>query len=1396
MAGTDPLSSKLVTQSVNFHGHLLLKQLTSSHSKDVESLNMKEVNYKIYRARNPEISKQPTATRNELISFISDKCTSLFVPRESKTIVDNDDDDFGFKDRSNSLPPLEHFMKIMCHLKKDIFFKKVQRGDVLYGRVATHVHDLLCIVKVQAAVGPNVRDLFDADIKAHLRLEDSDPEPADTDDLGRWMLRTRLCVEVLEVDASDNYLLVGTKGVAIPPHLKDKIKLGKVTLGTRPPIVSVMEEQNIKSYAHALEKLKTFNNPRSIRHLAGKFNISLSSHSSLMDSLKYKFPDREMYRSVRKSQMSRWAHKSVADGVVFFKRGQHEEAFQCLNKALQIDNENVEAFVAKGALLANFGSLEKAVENFEEALKYNPTHNNAQKYICETLVELGKQYEEENKIEEAEKSFKKCLSINPDHEAGKESIRKLIQKNDLGPKSPEVVEDAIQDLIDIEVEFKRKRHRTNSSSKSSPVAKKETPATKSESREAQDSKLSSQSRSPSKSLSPLSTKMEMQEGKWQPPSTINTTTSFIPNLAVPPPNIESGFSYPPPGWPPTTVVVAPPVTTIYQPPPTTYPVLPQPQGLVVSGSTYTSREDEEYKARVDKFLKDIEGVRSGEKKDHSKKKHSRSRESRSRKKHKDSHKKRNRNTSSSSASRSSSYSSSSSSHSKSSSRSSSSSTTSSSTSHNSSGSIEESRKKKHKKYKKQKKTNRKEKKKPQKHQKKEIVKEKPKIEVVKEKPKIEVVKEKPKSKIHHITAVEDDPIPGLESLNEKLSAYYKKVEESQREQPNREKKSKEMEPQAKEREKKSKEREPQTKERSENLDSITQMMEVMNRYKQGFRLTSKTKVVASSSLTTKGVHPAFQESDEEDVLDLLAANASSKKKKKAEPENDNTGVPEVIPSTILEPSDSPNSKKSGRSSTSQSYQRNAPKDHSRSHSRSRHSRSRSRSKSRSRRHSKSRSRDRYSDHSRSLSRERSRSPYRRYSRSRSRSRSRSNYNVRYNSGRPFRRGRMHSYQRPRSRDRGDYYQEGFQRHRPYHHRTRSPRHHSNWFRGRGRPGGRRGGGPFRGGRGNWEKRDHHKGRESPEPLSEQEREMMIEAARKKVEASIKYGAADPVDGMEPNRDDSSHSKTQSKSDSYDSKSPNRAESSCPKTPCRWESSHPKTPSRWESSRPKTPSRWESSRPKTPSRWDAASRPKTPSRWDSSHPKTPGRWESSRPKTPSRWDSSRPKTPSRWESSRPKTPSRWESSRPKTPSRWESSRPKTPSRWESSRPKTPSRWESSRPKTPSRWETSCPKTPSTSDPQKQSKGESLPKILSPGSPREIKNERIYDDKEDHPHISDEESPDRTARFGKWDTDEKGKNGEAKIGNSLTEMETFIEVAKQKKMEEMKERNKAFLKPTID
>ena len=57
---------------------------------------------------------------------------------------------------------------------------------------------------------------------------------------------------------------------------------------------------------------------------------------------------------------------------------------------MHIDPENVEAFVARGALYANKGNLKTAIKDFEEALKINKVHLNARKYMCETLLALGR----------------------------------------------------------------------------------------------------------------------------------------------------------------------------------------------------------------------------------------------------------------------------------------------------------------------------------------------------------------------------------------------------------------------------------------------------------------------------------------------------------------------------------------------------------------------------------------------------------------------------------------------------------------------------------------------------------------------------------------------------------------------------------------------------------------------------------------------------------------------------------------------------------------------------------------------------------------------------------------------------------------------------------------------
>lgn len=90
-----------------------------------------------------------------------------------------------------------------------------------------------------------------------------------------------------------------------------------------------------------------------------------------------------------------------------------------------MDPRNVEGLVARGALYANSGSFKKAVEDFENALKLNANHANARKYLGETLVALGRSYEEENKLEDARKAYQDCLKAVPNHEEAYNSLEYL-----------------------------------------------------------------------------------------------------------------------------------------------------------------------------------------------------------------------------------------------------------------------------------------------------------------------------------------------------------------------------------------------------------------------------------------------------------------------------------------------------------------------------------------------------------------------------------------------------------------------------------------------------------------------------------------------------------------------------------------------------------------------------------------------------------------------------------------------------------------------------------------------------------------------------------------------------------------------------------------------------------
>lgn len=256
---------------------------------------------------------------------------------------------------------------------------------------------------------------------------------------------------------------------------------------------------------------------------------------------------------MRQQQASKWAYSNVADGIDHFKAGRHTEAFQCLNKALNIDPKNVEGLVARGALFANSGNFQKAIEDFEAALKLNPSHANARKYMGETLVALGRSYEEENKFEEARKAYQSCLSIIPYHEEAQNSLdflkNKTVSKNLIEPtelllpnlnsqtnaKNPEM-NDTLKNLLKTEEEEKKdkkkkkkgkkRKNRKRSSSSSSSSSSGSNESSSSSSSSSSDSSSSSgdsefkkrkkhrsrsHRREKQNSLSPLSKRMAMME---------------------------------------------------------------------------------------------------------------------------------------------------------------------------------------------------------------------------------------------------------------------------------------------------------------------------------------------------------------------------------------------------------------------------------------------------------------------------------------------------------------------------------------------------------------------------------------------------------------------------------------------------------------------------------------------------------------------------------------------------------------------------------------------------------------------------------------------------------------------------------------------------------------------
>jgi tetratricopeptide (TPR) repeat protein len=240
---------------------------------------------------------------------------------------------------------------------------------------------------------------------------------------------------VLEVKQDAQRLLVGMKYESLTepaPDADRTLRLGLVSHPSSMPqsYAAALEVRDRGvAYNQLLEKTGSFVNPTGVevtKELGLPFK---AGKASLFVGMMNGYDPGQSAEALRKEQNAQMALKHVTLGVKYFKTGNNIEAFQCLNKALSIDKYNVEALVARGALYANNGSLEKAISDFELGLASSPDHKNAKKYLCETLVALARNHEDDQKYELALETFFKVLKINPDHSGAKEGVWIVKQKH-------------------------------------------------------------------------------------------------------------------------------------------------------------------------------------------------------------------------------------------------------------------------------------------------------------------------------------------------------------------------------------------------------------------------------------------------------------------------------------------------------------------------------------------------------------------------------------------------------------------------------------------------------------------------------------------------------------------------------------------------------------------------------------------------------------------------------------------------------------------------------------------------------------------------------------------------------------------------------------------------------
>ncbi|XP_034736564.1 tetratricopeptide repeat protein 14 isoform X1 [Etheostoma cragini] len=541
----------LLRQCLTYHGQSLFNKLKC---EQIENPDFQAVVSDLCKATCESKSDGPDSPLVE--QFIARKADILFCPAW-KTAIHQEEEQPEEEDAAEPyaiMPPVELFMKVSYDERRAMLYRDLEKGDLVVGRI-NNIREYGFFLTLLCTAGGLKRDIEDLELSALCHIKEIPSTGSHDDPLSYYQIGDLIRAAVKDIDRYQEKITVSLHQASLFPSLK-LIKLGVFPREELPIHYSRSVHAAVDSsetYECILKSCHGYHNPSVVDYLLEKVGVSDTHPPSMMRGLQSKlFQEEDFASAIRKKQSASWALKCVRAGVDHFKHGRHVEAMNEYNKALHIDTNNVEALVARGALYANKGSIMKAISDFELALVSCPDHRNAKKYLCQTLVERGKQLEEQEKLVTAEGLYRRALSLDDSNPEVQEALHKItdtIQKSirlreealakEQKATSSQTSAEKLRKILKEDKRMKKKRKRSASSSSSSTFSRNSSPSSSSSSRRRSKKKKKKRRRSErgSKRYRRISTvrseegksekdRKEEDEVEWYP-APPNTSATFL-----------------------------------------------------------------------------------------------------------------------------------------------------------------------------------------------------------------------------------------------------------------------------------------------------------------------------------------------------------------------------------------------------------------------------------------------------------------------------------------------------------------------------------------------------------------------------------------------------------------------------------------------------------------------------------------------------------------------------------------------------------------------------------------------------------------------------------------------------------------------------------------------------